>query len=657
MATLDSAFAADGELATVIPSFRPRAAQRTMADAVGRAIADSSVLVVEAGTGTGKTFAYLVPALLGGGKVIISTGTRNLQDQLFHRDLPRVREALGVPVSVALLKGRSNYVCPYHLQRNLDSGRFARASDAADLRQISQFARITHSGDRSECTSVREDSGAWVAATSTRDNCLGQDCPDLRDCFVMEARRRAQESDVVVVNHHLFFADLCLRDEGAGELLPNCNTVIFDEAHQLAEVASVFFGESLSSGQMVDLARDVRREGVASAPDCRELIDRARDLEQAARDLRLSFDADPARLAFDVALARDAVPAALAGLDASLVALGDLLEAQAVRGEGLEACHRRATELHDRLSGWRERHDDTTFVRWVEVFSQSLTLHATPINVSEPFRRQLLGNPRAWVFTSATLAVGNRLDHFCHELGIADFTPECLIVGSPFDYPANAMLYAPEGMPDPNAPGYLDAVVDAAWPLLCASQGRAFVLCTSLRAMREVHQRLVDRCAAHDLALTLLLQGETARSELLERFRQAPAAVLVASQSFWEGVDVPGDALSLVVIDRLPFAAPDDPVLSARIEHLRRNGRNPFAEYQLPRAVISMKQGAGRLIRTESDRGLLCVCDPRMIGKPYGKTIWRSLPPMRRTRVAQEAIEFLSGLRADEPSEGPIVAA
>ncbi len=613
-----------------------------MAQCIEKALRDHRVLVAEAGTGTGKTFAYLVPALLSGGKVIVSTGTRTLQDQLFNRDLPTVRAALGVPVSTALLKGRANYVCPYHLGRNVLEGRFQTPQDAADLREIARFAAVTRNGDRAECTAVREDSPAWQAATSSRDNCLGQECPNVRECFVLAARRAAMEADVVVVNHHLFFADVMLRDEGMGELLPASNAVIFDEAHQLPETASLFFGESVSTTQLLELARDTRSETIAGARDCRELIDATRALEKAARDLRLVFGADPARLSHVQAAGRPGFDAAIRDLSDRLKAFGALLETQAERSEGLANCLRRTEEVGARLARWRSS-DETELVRWVEIFTQSAVLNATPLQVSDVFRRQVEAQPKAWIFTSATLAVGRDFGHYCEELGLAALAapPITAVWGSPFDYAHQALLYAPEGMPDPNHPDYVEAVARLALPLVRAARGRTFVLCTSLRAMRRLHGLIVEGLASNADALPVLLQGEGSRSELLERFRRLGNAVLVASQSFWEGVDVPGEALSLVIIDKLPFAPPDDPVLSARVEHLRKTGHNPFMHYQLPRTVINMKQGAGRLIRSERDRGVLCICDPRMIEKGYGKAIWQSLPPMRRTRVLEEVVAYL----------------
>ena len=651
LADLQRIFAADGPLAAAIPGYRSRSQQVEMAARILAAVEANGALVAEAGTGTGKTFAYLVPALMAGGKVIVSTGTKTLQDQLFQRDLPTVRDALGVPATIALLKGRANYVCPYHLARAVESGHFATREEAGHIRTIARFAKSTHSGDKAELSAVPEDSGAWNQATSTRENCLGQDCPNVKDCFVIAARREAMDADVVVVNHHLFFADLMLRDEGMAELLPSCNTVIFDEAHQLPEVAGLFFGESVGTAQVIDLARDTRNEGLAAAKDYAPLQDACRNLEKAAKDLRLAFHREGTRLAEAQWRDHAHAPDALASLERELAAFAKHVESQAERSEGLDNCRRRCAEIGLAFKRWQapaaqadDGGEEDVFVKWADVSNYHVTLNMTPLSVANIFQRQMEGHPRAWIFTSATLAVGGNFSHYQAELGLG--AAETGYWGSPFDYGAIALLYCPPGMPDPNSPHYHEAVVEAAWPAIRASHGRAFVLCASLRAMRRIHELLKEKLEAASLELPLLLQGEGSKSELLDRFRRLGNAVLVASQSFWEGVDVRGDALSLVVIDKLPFAPPDDPVLAARIEHLKRQGRNAFFEYQLPRAVISMKQGAGRLIRDEADRGVLMVCDPRMVDKPYGRRVWQSLPPMRRTREVAEVEAFFAAERA-----------
>ena len=608
-----------------------------MAERIAAAIHGHAVFVAEAGTGTGKTFAYLVPALQSGGKVIVSTGTKTLQDQLFNKDIPMVREVLKAPVRVALLKGRANYVCPYHLEQSLADGRFLTREDAADARRIAHFAKVTKSGDKAECLDVSENSPVWNAATSTRDNCLGQDCPSYKDCFVMQARREAMAADLVVVNHHLFFADVMLRDEGMAELLPACNTVIFDEAHQLPEVATLFFGDTVSSAQVLDLARDARAEGLANARDCLDLQAGSRKLEKAAKDLRLAVGVEAGRFAAPQLEDKAEFLPALAALQAELEGFAAVLESQAERSEGLEKCWQRSQELAVRLAAWRTP-TDAGYVRWAEAFTPSLQLNSTPLDVAEIFRKQMGGHPRAWIFTSATLAVQGNFAHYCAELGLGE--PQSACWHSPFDYQRQAVLYAPPGMPDPNSLGFTEAVVAAAFPVLQAAGGRAFFLCTSLRAMRRVHELLQARLQDDGHDFPLLLQGEGSKNDLLDRFRRLGNAVLVGSQSFWEGVDVRGEALSLVVIDKLPFAPPDDPVLAARIEQMKKEGRNAFMEYQLPRAVINVKQGAGRLIRDETDRGVLMICDPRLISKPYGRRVWQSLPPMKRTKELAEVLRF-----------------
>ena len=637
MTQLSEVFSPDGLLARSIPGYRLRPQQLEMAERIAQAIAGSKVLVAEAGTGTGKTFAYLVPALLSGGKVIVSTGTKNLQDQLFGRDIPTVRKVLGSPLQVALLKGRANYVCHYHLERAQADGRFFSREDAADAARIARFAKRTKTGDKADCGEVAENSAVWNMVTSTRENCLGQDCPYHRECFVLAARREALAADLVVVNHHLFFADVMLRDEGTAELLPACNAVIFDEAHQLPETASLFFGNNVSTGQVLDLARDTRAEGLASARDCLDLPKLCGVVEKAAKDLRLTLPVEPARFSLAQLEERMGFANGLVGLIRELEVLAALLETQAQRSEGLENCWRRAGELAAQLRRWQGGADGD-YVRWGETYTHALQLNATPLVIASLMQKQMSGPPRAWIFTSATLAVLRDFGHYCAEMGLQD--AETAAWDSPFDYGRQAMLYVPANMPDPNSQGYAEAVVKAAFPVVEASGGRAFFLCTSLRAMRRTRELLEEQLARAGLELPLLMQGDGSKNELLERFRRLGNAILVGSQSFWEGVDVRGEALSLVVIDKLPFAPPDDPVLSARIERMKQAGKNAFMDYQLPRTVINVKQGAGRLIRDETDRGVLMICDPRLIGKHYGKRIWRSLPPMKRTRELDDVLAF-----------------
>ncbi len=639
--TMRQVFEKDGILAKHIKGYSERSQQLEMASAIAEAIEHNTQLVAEAGTGTGKTFAYLVPALLTGGKVIISTGTKNLQDQLYSRDLPNVRDALKVPVTVAMLKGRANYVCHYHLERAEQEGRFASREDAKYVHIIKTFAENTKTGDKSELNTVPENAMIWANVTSTRDNCLGGDCAYYKECFVMEARKQALAADVVVVNHHLFFADVMLRDEGGAELLPSDNTVIFDEAHQLPEVAGLFFGEDVSTSQIIELAHDCTAAHLTLAKDCIELSKAIPSLEKSAKDFRLIFAYEGSRLPVQKALALKGFEESFNHMQSQLKALAKVLETQAARDPLLEKCWQRSEALYDLFARWQSA-ENNNLVRWVEVFTHSVQLHATPLSVAEGFGKQLNAQPRAWIFTSATLAVKGDFSHYQAQMGLID--AKTAFWESPFNYQEQALLYVPPDMPDPNSSSYTACVVAAALPVLQASGGRAFVLSTSLRAMREIHALLKEAFSENGIESPLLLQGESSRTELLDRFRKLGNAVLVGSQSFWEGVDVRGEALSVVIIDKLPFAPPDDPVLSARVDKMNAEGKNAFMEYQLPYSVITLKQGAGRLIRDENDRGVLMICDPRLISKSYGKKIWQSLPPFKRTRELSEVQGFFEAM-------------
>ncbi len=639
---LNFIFSEKGPLAEGIPGYRTRQQQLEMALAIETAIQENKQLVAEAGTGTGKTFAYLVPALLSGGKVIVSTGTKTLQDQLFHRDLPAVRDALKVPVTVEMLKGRANYVCHFHLERSANEGRFVSREDANYVHVIRNFVENSKTGDKAELIEVPENATIWPSVTSTRDNCMGQECNFYKDCFVMDARKRALAADVVVVNHHLFFADVMLRDEGVSELLPSANTVIFDEAHQLPEVAGLFFGEDVSTSQLLELARDAEAEYITTAKDCPALQEGANALEKSVRDFRLVFAYEGSRMPVQKALALKGFDSAYTEMQTKLQALTNVLETQAPRDPALENCWQRGAGLMVQLQRWLAA-ENANLVRWVEVFTQSVQLHATPLSVAEGFGKQLNASPRAWIFTSATLAVKSDFSHYIGQMGLSNANTGYW--ESPFDYGKQALFYVPENMPEPNSPGYSAAVAAVALPVIQASGGRAFVLCTSLRAMREIHALLKEAFEQNGIEYPLMMQGESSRSELLERFRKRGNAVLVGSQSFWEGVDVRGEALSCVIIDKLPFAPPDDPVLAARIDKMNEEGKNAFMEYQLPYAVITLKQGAGRLIRDEADSGVLMICDPRLISKPYGRRIWQSLPPFKRTRFLADVQTFFDNIK------------
>ena len=646
-AEVDRLFGAGGPLAPAVGAYTPRRSQTEMAKAIAQAIVEQKTLIAEAGTGTGKTFAYLVPALMWGGKTIVSTGTKNLQDQLFLRDIPTVRAARRAPVSVALLKGRSNYVCHYHLERTMQNGRMTSRDDVGHLREISRFVKMSSSGDKAELTKVPENASIWNLVTSTRETCMGAECQYYQDCFVMKARREAQQADVVVVNHHLFFADVALKDTGVAELLPSANTIIFDEAHQLPDTATLFFGQTVSTSQLLELCRDVLAEGLAHArggPDWAKVV---MAVEKATRDLRLTFPQDIVRMSLaQIAPSSDFFPA-LDTVKIQLAAMIDVLEDQAARAETIEQCRVRAVELAQSLDGWKaggdahgkgKMNEGDDAVLWVEAFQSSLQLHKTPLSIAPIFNNQREGTPRSWIFTSATLAVKNDFKHFTEQMGLTGEHAQSW--PSPFNYEQQGILYVPTGLPDPNAIGYTDAVVDCALPVIEAAGGRTFFLCTTIRAVKHVAERLRKDFADRGLEYPLFVQGERGRTELLDSFRNAGNAVLVGSQSFWEGVDVRGEALSLVIIDKLPFAPPDDPVLAARIDVMERQGMNGFMHHTLPEAIINLKQGAGRLIRDETDRGVLMICDPRLISKSYGKRVWQSLPPFKRTRLQAEVIDF-----------------
>ena len=617
------------------PGFAPRLQQQQMAAAIDAILQEGGTLIVEAGTGTGKTYAYLIPALRSGARVIISTGTRHLQDQLYHRDLPVVRRALKSPVKIALLKGRSNYLCRYRLRLTAVDGRLTSLDQVAELRRIRAWVKRTRCGDIAEVADVPENSPIWPQVTSTVDNCLGADCPDFDDCFFAKARREAQEAQLLVINHHLLFADMAIRETGFAELLPGAEAMILDEAHQLPEIASFFFGKSLSHWQLLELARDTLVEQARDAPDFPDLRDRAAVLDTATAVLREALGPADRRAQWREVAEQPPVLNAVANLTLTLNALQQALQEAAQRGKGLESCCRRCEDFVQRWNLLAEAPDFPEQVRWFETRGRGFILTSTPLDVAPTFQGRMAAQPGAWIFTSATLAVGSSFEHFAARLGLTNYA--ALRLDSPFDFARNTLLYHPPELPDPSAPHYTTALLEAILPVLSASQGRAFLLFTSYRALREAEAWLAGR-----LPYPLLAQGALPKAALLKRFQQLGNAVLLGTASFWEGVDVRGEALSCVVIDRLPFAAPNDPVLQARIESLRQRGENPFMTYQLPQAVITLKQGAGRLIRDVSDRGVLVLGDPRLLGKSYGQTFLDSLPPMPRTRQLERVQAFFA---------------
>ena len=645
-----AAFDVSGPLAGARPDYQRREAQAELAIRIAVAIDIGGSLLAEAGTGIGKTFAYLVPALLARRRVLIATGTRQLQDQLFQRDVGVVRRALGIDVSAAVLKGRANYVCPLHLKRNLADGRFLDRGTPAKLRIIERFAGTDPTGDRAACADLSEDDPVWMLATSTRDNCLGQECPELRQCPLMKARQKAQRADVLIVNHHLFCADLALKEDAIGDFLPRADIFIFDEAHQLPDIATDFFGESVSTRQLIDLSRDCLRAGLADAPGAADWRQLASALETAARRLRLALPEQPVRLGADQLLALAPGPdGSLQEAVQSLIsALGDTsrtLESQQERSLDLARCALRAEEIGLRAADWSGQLEAASqppdraavsSIIWAQTTSHHAALRSTPLSIAARLaeQRQTLGG--SWIFLSATLAIGGSLQHFARAVGMAD--ADQAILPSPFDYPRQAALWVADKVGPVAAPDFPSRVARRIWPLIDSNKGRAFVLCTTLRAVRIIADELLGLAGPDLLVLT---QGDAPRHELLQRFRKAPAAVLVGAAGFWEGVDVVGDQLSLVVIDKLPFAPPDDPVLRARSRAVEAAGGNSFGELSLPAAAMALKQGAGRLIRSERDRGLLVICDERLGSRSYGRQLLGSIPPFRRVATLQEALACL----------------
>lgn len=634
----------DGPLARHISRFTTRPSQQDMAEHIEHVLADGGVFIAESGTGTGKTFAYLIPALLSGKKVVISTGTKHLQDQIYRGDLPLVREILSVPVTTALLKGRANYLCLHRLQNGEFDQRMDRES-ADYLETVRQWSHRTRTGDISEATDVPEDASIWSQVTSTTDNCLGSNCPSFDDCYVRKARKAALEADILVVNHHLFFADLVLKDEGFGRLLPGVDAVIFDEAHQMPEIASIFFGQSVSRNQLENLCRDALAEELREQSGVDGLRPAIERLNKATADFRLTFARDANRGAWEQLNNNDRQ----AGLEAMFDAMSVLSECLAVaaeHGEGLNNCFRRSLEVMDRLDTFKDGGSSDS-VRWLETTPRGFTLYTTPLDVSRPFHERAALDEHSWVFTSATLAINGSFEHFQRQFGLDE--AETMQWPSPFDFQNKTLMYLPQGLPQPNDPTYTHKVVEAAVPVLESSQGRAFMLFTSFRALNMAAEILPAK-----IDYPLLVQGSAPKRELLQRFREHGNAVLLGTSSFWEGVDVKGEALSCVIIDKLPFAAPDDPVLQARGRALEAQGRNAFMEYQLPQSVIALKQGAGRLIRDESDSGVLMLCDPRLLGKGYGKIFLASLPPMPKTRELQDVKHFFEAREAISPEDASV---
>jgi ATP-dependent DNA helicase DinG len=645
-------FAREGTLARRLPGYTYRDAQRRMAEIVAAALESGEHAAIEAGTGIGKTFAYLVPALLSGRRVIVSTGTRTLQDQLFARDLPLLGGVFGRPADVAVLKGRNNYLCWHRLETALAEGSRGAETIAA-LQALRVWGRSSGSGDLTELEDLREDHGLRAAVTSTVDNCLGGRCERFDECFVLEARRRAQRAEIVIVNHHLLLADLALKEAGFGELLPGADGVVVDEAHLFPDIAQQFFGVSVTTRELEQLARDLAAEARVAGVGAR-LEGAADALLRSVADLRIAEDRQPqGRVPWGGAARR--LGDALTSWRGELEHLAELLAGVEEAGAGLARCRERCVDGAARLGQIADPAPDAG-LRWLERSSRSLAAHWTPLDVGEALAARIETQGGAWIFASATLAIGDDFSHFRRRVGLGRIAAH--VLPSPFDYERNARLYLPQGLPEPNREDHIDALLGAVWPLVEAAGGGAFLLFTSYRSLREAETWIERRTAPGPV----FVQGTGPRSLLLERFRRAGDGVLLGTGSFWQGVDVRGPALRLVALDKLPFASPGDPMVQARIEAIRREGGDPFVEAQLPQAVLALKQGVGRLIRDFEDRGLIVLGDPRLRTRPYGRVFLASLPPMRVLDEPEEALAFAEGLRpaarcVPEGETSPAVAA
>jgi len=622
-----------GPFESVLPGFAPRQEQLLLASAIEKTITNGGTLVAEAGTGIGKTLSYLVPVLKGSQRTIISTGTKTLQDQLYFRDLPMVKKALGSTLKTALLKGRGNYLCLYRMEQARKDGRLPSRESINELEAIRSWAPTSVDGDLSISSVMAEDSELWPMVTSTADNCLGSDCPDFEACFVAHARREAQASDVVVVNHHLLFADMAIKHSGFGEVLPGASVFIVDEAHQAPETASQFFSSSLSTRQISDLCRDLLAEAAETSGGMAVVRDEVAHCRQVIKEFQLAcHDNLEDRGTWDEMLNRSEVRNALQALDAAVGGLKPVVEPLQGASRGMDASLQRLAEIQAHFDHLDKAVPETE-VRWFERRGQGVSIHTTPLDISNLFSSFCEQLDAAWVFTSATLSVNGGFEHFVRQLGLQD--ADTLNLDSPFDYENHALMWLPADLPEPREPSFVPELLEQVRPVLRASKGRAFMLFTSHRALKQAAELLTGT-----IDHPLFVQGEMPRSMLLEAFRESGDGILLGSASFWGGVDVLGEALSLVIIDKLPFAPPNDPVMVARSNQLRQHGGNPFMELFLPQAVIALKQGAGRLIRDVNDRGVLVICDRRLKSKGYGSVFLESLPPMRQTDDRKRVVEF-----------------
>ncbi|MDO6447094.1 ATP-dependent DNA helicase [Colwellia sp. 1_MG-2023] len=636
MSPVEHAFSQSGLLAKILNGYSPRQAQIDMAMEVELAIENKTSLIVEAGTGTGKTFAYLIPSLLSEKKIIVSTGTKNLQEQLFHKDIPLIRKAMATNAQIALLKGRANYLCLYRLELYVKERGQLDAAMLADFVNVRKWANSTTSGDIGELVNVAEDSGIFPYVTSTVDNCLAKDCPHIDDCYLINARKKAIDADVVVVNHHLFFADMALKDTGFGELIPKADVVIFDEAHQIPDIASEYFGEAFSTRQILDLCSDVIQQFHTELTDVKQLGKAAEKCQKTAQEFRLLFNHDPERGNWREKINLPRFNKAFKNLKTDLDFLYQVIKLCVSRNEAIDNCFERVVNVLSKYEIMANV-EQSGMSFWYETTRRHVVLHLTPLSVADKFNDYIKDSNAGWVFTSATLAVNDGFEHFSDQLGLGQATT--LLVDSPFDYLNQSQLIVPRYLPAANHPQRAQALADIAMPLIEASQGACFLLFTSYRMLNQVAEILAEH-----IDNPLLVQGQMSKRKILDEFIEKDSAVLLATASFWEGVDVRGDKLTCVIIDKLPFASPDDPMLQARSEDVRRQGGDPFSEIQLPQAVIALKQGVGRLIRDVTDQGVMVICDDRLVTRPYGQVFLKSLPDMRRSRNIEKASQFLATL-------------
>jgi ATP-dependent DNA helicase DinG len=624
-----------GRLTTAIPGFKARSQQIDLASAIAKTIQQNGILVAEAGTGTGKTYAYLIPCLLSGKKTLISTATKTLQDQLFNKDLPMLVRALGLSVRMQNLKGRSNYLCQYRIDLHAKEGRFISPQCAHEILQVQKKLPRLNDGERNELPEIAEDSPVWPYVTSTSDNCLGAECEFQQSCFLIKARKRALQANVVVINHHLFFADSRLKEEGFGELLPNAEIVVFDEAHQLAGIATDFQGERLSTRQFRDLMDDILREWPVLDLVNQPLKQLSLQLDQKLDQVMMSIHLPEGRLSWDEIKNNKSFHESCKALEAFSKELLLCFAGPSLEVPGIERCRERLQELIRSLEIFKNQ--DSAFIRWIERFKNSLVLHSTPIDIAEAFQSLISKQNCSHIFTSATLTMASSFAHFIKPLGLNQV--ETLLLPSPFDFQKQALMYLPRGLPDPQHNDYHETLLKKVMPVIEACGGRCFFLFTSHRALQRVASMLSAK-----FKFPLLIQGEEAKPILLARFRQLGNAVLLGTSTFWEGVDVKGEALSCVIIDKLPFASPNDPVTRGRMSSYKAQGLSGFDELSLPNAVLALKQGVGRLIRDASDKGVLMIADPRLTARDYGKRIFASLPAMRKTRSEETVLAFIHQL-------------